>query len=96
MLPSGWNMYMPKNELTHPSQPIKGQSLLNLKAVLESRIGGGEVRDLDLAMLMNVPVNRLSQLKRAQSSIFVLGNVESEPDGDSEDGADEVPSVPSG
>ena len=93
MLPSGWNMYMPKNELTHPSQPIKGQSLLNLKAVLESRIGGGEVRDLDLAMLMNVPVNRLSQLKRAQSSVFVLGNVESEPDGDGEDGADEVPSL---
>jgi len=84
---------MPKNELTHPSQPIKGQSLLNLKAVLESRVGGGEVRDLDLAMLMNVPVNRLSQLKRAQSSIFVIGNIESEPDGDNEDGADEVPSL---
>lgn len=84
---------MPKNELTHPSQPIKGQSLLNLKAVLESRVGGGEVRDLDLAMLMNVPVNRLSQLKRAQSSIFVIGNIESEPDGDSEEGADEVPSL---
>lgn len=84
---------MSKNELTHPREPIRGQSLLNLKVVLESRIGGGEVRDLDLAMLMNVPVNRLSQLKRAQSSVFVLGNVESDADGDTEEGADDVPSL---
>ena len=64
---------MARSELTHPSKPINGQSLMSLKAVLESYLGGGEVRDLDLAMLMNVPLNRLSQLKRAKSSIDTVG-----------------------
>jgi len=64
---------MSNNELTHPTDPIHGGVLSNLKLVLESRLGGGEVRDLDLAMLMNVPVNRLSQLKRAKSSVHVMG-----------------------
>src|SRR5690554_6194953 len=64
---------MARSELTHPSKPINGQSLMSLKAVLESYLGGGEVRDLDLAMLMNVPLNRLSQLKRAKSSIETVG-----------------------
>lgn len=76
---------MSKNELTHPSEPISGRTLMNLKAVLESYLGGGEVKDLDLALLMNVPLNRLSQLKRAKSSVFTVGrsiNLEAEPDGD--------------
>lgn len=64
---------MSRNELTHPSEPINGRTLMNLKAVLESYLGGGEVRDLDLALLMNVPLNRLSQLKRAKSSVHTVG-----------------------
>ena len=64
---------MARSELTHPSKPINGQSLLSFKAVLESYLGGGEIRDLDLAMLMNVPLNRLSQLKRAKSTIETVG-----------------------
>lgn len=64
---------MSKNELTHPSEPVSGRTLMNLKAVLESYLGGGEVKDLDLALLMNVPLNRLSQLKRAKSSVFTVG-----------------------
>src|SRR5690554_6121314 len=54
-----------RNELTHPSAPISGNTLMNLKLVLESVVGDGEVRDLDLAMLLNVPVNRLGRLKKA-------------------------------
>ncbi|KPQ29157.1 MAG: hypothetical protein HLUCCX14_07725 [Marinobacter excellens HL-55] len=64
---------MSKNELIHPSEPINGRTLSNLKAVLESYLGGGEIRDLDLALLMNVPLNRLSQLKRAKSSVYTVG-----------------------
>src|SRR5690554_1925395 len=54
-----------RNELTHPSAPISGNTLMNLKLVLVSVVGDGEVRDLDLAMLLNVPVNRLGRLKKA-------------------------------
>src|SRR5690554_1569510 len=54
-----------RNELTHPSAPISGNTLMNLKLVLESVVDDGEVRDLDLAMLLNVPVNRLGRLKKA-------------------------------
>ncbi|WP_336367039.1 hypothetical protein [Marinobacter sp. C2H3] len=78
----------PRNELMFPSEPIRGRSLMNLKMMLESYLGGdgvgGEVRDLDLAMLMNVPLNRLSQLKRARSSIETVGR-----DVDTEAGDDE-------
>lgn len=64
---------MAKNPLIHPDTPIDGKCLMNLKTLLESRADAGEVRDLDLAMLMNVPVNRLSQLKRSKSSIHAIG-----------------------
>lgn len=66
-----------------------------LKVMLESVLGGGEVKDIDLAMLMNVPVNRLSQLKRAKSSIDVLGNVRSDTEAsdDRGDPSDELPSL---
>lgn len=70
---------------------------MNLKAVLESYLGGGEVRDLDLALLMNVPLNRLSQLKRAKSSVFTVGRslqVEEDTDGDPESShASELPGI---
>lgn len=81
---------MPNNELTHPSEPINGRTLVNLKAVLESFLGGGEVRDLDLALLMNVPLNRLSQLKRAKSSIHTVGRTSEKSVGlDAEEGGRE-------
>lgn len=84
-----------KNELIHPSKPICGENLQYLKVMLESVLGGDEVRDLDLAMLMNVPVNRLSQLKRAKSSIDVLGNVSADTDvsDDDDQTASELPSL---
>lgn len=53
------------NELIRPSEPINGRTLNNLKVVLESVVGDGEVRDLDLAMLLNVPVTRLGRLKKS-------------------------------
>lgn len=83
-----------QNELTHPGKPISGENLLYLKVMLESALGG-EVRDLDLAMLMNVPVNRLSQLKCAKSSIDVIGNVLSTSGGNDHEGEspEEVPSL---
>lgn len=88
---------MPRNELTHPSDPISGRTLMNLKAVLESYLGGGEVKDLDLALLMNVPLNRLSQLKRAKSSLFTVGrnlHSDDEPAGDVEKEDDgELPGI---
>ncbi|MBE0487156.1 hypothetical protein [Marinobacter sp.] len=82
---------MARSELTHPSKPINGQSLLSFKAVLESYLGGGEVRDLDMAMLMNVPLNRLSQLKRAKSTIETVGRgLVTDEAIDLPDGEDEV------
>lgn len=67
---------------------------MQLKTLLESRPDAGEVRDLDLAMLMNVPVNRLSQLKRARSSIYALGKQAHDGTDDSEqDRSDEIPSL---
>lgn len=88
---------MSKNELTHPSEPISGRTLMNLKAVLESYLGGGEVKDLDLALLMNVPLNRLSQLKRAKSSVFTVGRAagaEDESEDEVEKGDDaELPGI---
>lgn len=56
-----------KNDLTHPVEPISGLMLGNLKLVLEASFG--EVRDLDLAMLLNVPVNRIGRYKKARSSV---------------------------
>ncbi|KPP97814.1 hypothetical protein [Marinobacter sp. HL-58] len=84
-----------KNELTRPAQAISGQNLAYLKVMLESALDGVEVKDLDLAMLMNVPVNRLGQLKRAKSSIDVLGKTDSTVDVDEEleTRAVEVPSL---
>jgi hypothetical protein len=86
---------MPNNELTHPSGPINGRTLVNLKAVLESFLGGGEVRDLDLALLMNVPLNRLSQLKRAKSSIYTVGRTSDKSVGlDAEEEEEESAELP--
>ncbi|MEQ9547824.1 MAG: hypothetical protein RIK85_17635 [Marinobacter sp.] len=84
-----------KNELSHPSKPICGENLQYLKVMLEGVMGGGEVRDLDLAMLMNVPVNRLSQLKRAKSSVDVLGSARSAANqiDDAQGKVDELPSL---
>ncbi len=74
-----------RNELTHPSAPISGNTLMNLKLVLESVVGDGEVRDLDLAMLLNVPVNRLGRLKKAGAP---AGTAETpEPDDEQDDAA---------
>eukprot|EP00636_Phaeomonas_parva_P018454 CAMPEP_0118872458 /NCGR_PEP_ID=MMETSP1163-20130328/14645_1 /TAXON_ID=124430 /ORGANISM="Phaeomonas parva, Strain CCMP2877" /LENGTH=147 /DNA_ID=CAMNT_0006807647 /DNA_START=66 /DNA_END=506 /DNA_ORIENTATION=- len=80
---------MARNPLIHPESPIDGKCLMQLKTLLESRPDSGEVRDLDLAMLMNVPVNRLSQLKRSRSSIYALGKQLD----DEQDGVDDVPSL---
>lgn len=80
---------MARNPLIHPESPIDGKCLMQLKTLLESRPDSGEVRDLDLAMLMNVPVNRLSQLKRSRSSIYALGK---QIDGE-QDGVEDVPSL---
>lgn len=56
-----------KNDFLRPVEPISGLMLGNLKLVLEASFG--EVRDLDLAMLLNVPVNRIGRLKKANSSV---------------------------
>lgn len=73
------------SELTHPSGPISGHTLRNLKLVLESVVGDGEVRDLDLAMLLNVPVNRLGRLKKSGAPADVA-NV-ADTDGNEDDDA---------
>lgn len=58
-------MWRAKTELTRPSTPVSGHTLRNLRLVLESVVGDGEVRELDLAMLLNVPANRLGRLKKS-------------------------------
>src|SRR5690554_4834280 len=74
-----------RNELTHPSAPISGNTLMNLKLVLESVVGDGEIRDLDLAMLLNVPVNRLGRLKKAGAPAGAAERPE--PDDEQDDAA---------
>ncbi|MFV8571574.1 hypothetical protein ACNQ6O_10250 [Marinobacter sp. SBS5] len=73
----------PRNELTHPAVPVSGRTLTNLKLVLESVVGQGEVRDLDLAMLLNVPINRLGKLKKAKTPAEALQTLGSEDEQDS-------------
>ncbi|RBP25061.1 hypothetical protein DET50_12454 [Marinobacter pelagius] len=61
-----------QESLSSPTEPINGKHLKQLALVLESVLGAGAVKDIDLAYLMNVPLSKLSELKKARSSIEQL------------------------
>lgn len=53
----------------YPTTPIEGAHLKELASTMRMTWSDIEVRDLDMAMMLNVPPNRISHFKRAKSSI---------------------------
>lgn len=61
---------MSKRPSLYPSEPIAGRHLTQLTAEMGREWNAHqELRDLDIAMALNIPPNRVSHFKRAKSSI---------------------------
>ncbi|MDY6930235.1 MAG: hypothetical protein SWN10_24620, partial [Pseudomonadota bacterium] len=52
----------------YPTTPIEGAHLTELASLMMTVWDSTETRDLDMAMALNIPPNRISHFKRAKSS----------------------------
>lgn len=76
----------------YPETPIEGAHLTELANMMMTEWDATEIRDLDLAMALNIPPNRISHFKRAKSSIEGGAEGEDGAAGESE-GNGQIPMV---
>lgn len=75
----------------YPTTPIEGAHLTELASLMMTAWDSSEIRDLDMAMALNIPPNRISHFKRAKSSIE--GGAELDDEGKSVNGDGQIPMV---
>ncbi|KXS55088.1 MAG: hypothetical protein AWU57_512 [Marinobacter sp. T13-3] len=83
---------MSKRPPLYPTDPIEGRHLTELVAEMGREWDDHELRDLDIAMALNIPPNRISHFKRAKSSIEGGSEVEGEDRGDTAESS-QIPMV---